>query len=89
MCFFTVICDLKHQLTDVELFASFGDDDACRDHITENSQIVNLDVELVNSSVEKVPQSIQTCTNFNDKLLYIFTSGTTGLPKAAVIKNSR
>jgi acyl-coenzyme A synthetase/AMP-(fatty) acid ligase len=27
--------------------------------------------------------------NFTDKLLYIFTSGTTGLPKAAVIKHSR
>ena len=46
-------------------------------------------MEIVNSSLEAVPQSVQTCTNFNDKLLYIFTSGTTGLPKAAVIKNSR
>ena len=27
--------------------------------------------------------------NFTDKLLYIFTSGTTGLPKAAVIKHSK
>jgi solute carrier family 27 fatty acid transporter 1/4 len=27
--------------------------------------------------------------NFNDKLYYIFTSGTTGLPKAAVIRNHR
>jgi len=27
--------------------------------------------------------------NFTDKLLYIFTSGTTGMPKAAVIKHSR
>ena len=26
---------------------------------------------------------------FNDKLYYIFTSGTTGLPKAAVIRNHR
>ncbi|CAG2120567.1 unnamed protein product [Medioppia subpectinata] len=27
--------------------------------------------------------------NFSDKLYYIFTSGTTGLPKAAVIRNHR
>lgn len=50
---------------------------------------VRLDLELVNSSIDSVPVSVQKCTNFNDKLLYIFTSGTTGLPKAAVIKNSR
>ena len=51
--------------------------------------LVNLDEELTNSPTNPVPTSVQTCSNFNDKLLYIFTSGTTGLPKAAVIKNSR
>ena len=53
------------------------------------SGVVELEKELANSSTEPVPMSVQTCSNFNDKLLYIFTSGTTGLPKAAVIKNSR
>ena len=50
---------------------------------------VVLENELVNSSTEDVPESIQKCTNFTDKLLYIYTSGTIGLPKAAVIKHSR
>lgn len=54
-----------------------------------SEKAVRLDLELVNSSIDPVPVSVQKCTNFNDKLLYIFTSGTTGLPKAAVIKNSR
>ena len=50
---------------------------------------INLDIEIINSSPEEIPESVQKCTNFNDKLLYIYTSGTTGLPKAAVIKHSR
>ena len=72
----------------MELFAS-GGGDSTKSLIQDDSSIVDLDMEIVNSSFEAVPQSVQTCTNFNDKLLYIFTSGTTGLPKAAVIKNSR
>jgi len=70
------------------LFAS-GGGDSTKSLVQDDSSVVDLDMEIVNSSVEAVPQSVQTCTNFNDKLLYIFTSGTTGLPKAAVIKNSR
>ena len=72
----------------MDLFAS-GGGDSTKSLIQDDSSIVDLDMEIVNSSFEAVPQSVQTCTNFNDKLLYIFTSGTTGLPKAAVIKNSR
>ena len=53
------------------------------------SRSVNLDLELINSSTEEVPESVQKLTNFGDKLLYIYTSGTTGMPKAAVIKHSR
>ena len=36
---------------------------------------VNLDKEIVNSNAEDVPESVQKCTNFGDKLLYIYTSG--------------
>ena len=53
------------------------------------SKAVNLDIELINSSTEDVPESVEKCTIFTDRLLYIYTSGTTGLPKAAVIKHSR
>jgi len=86
--YFEVVKELESSLSDVELFAS-GVDDSTKSLVQSNSSIVDLDIEIVNSSVETVPQSVQTCTNFNDKLLYIFTSGTTGLPKAAVIKHSR
>jgi len=83
-----IVKELESSLSDVELFAS-GGGDSTKLLVQDDSSIVDLDIEIVNSSVEAVPQSVQTCTNFNDKLLYIFTSGTTGLPKAAVIKNSR
>jgi len=88
--FLEVVKELEseRELSHVEIFAS-GGDAASKLQVQDDSQIIDLDVEIVNSSIEAVPQSVQTCTNFNDKLLYIFTSGTTGLPKAAVIKNSR
>ncbi len=90
-------------LTHVHLFTS-GPQSAS---MKSQKLVVQLDSEIVNSSADDVPLSISKCTNFNDKLLYIFTSGTTGktmilfsrstlkcyffsgLPKAAVIKNSR
>ena len=81
-----VVKELESSLSDVELFASGT---PSKSLVQDGSQIVDLDAEIVNSPEEPVPQSVQTCTNFNDKLLYIFTSGTTGLPKAAVIKHSR
>jgi acyl-coenzyme A synthetase/AMP-(fatty) acid ligase len=81
-----VVTELKGKLSHVELFLSSINSDT-PDLVKSNAS--DLDAELANSPVECVPRSVQTCTNFNDKLLYIFTSGTTGLPKAAVIKNSR
>jgi solute carrier family 27 fatty acid transporter 1/4 len=47
-----------------------------RTHIPAHS--VNLDHEVINSSGDEVPESLQKCTNFNDKLLYIYTSGLLG-----------
>src|SRR5882757_6335985 len=44
--------------------------------------------ELLNQSSIKDPITLSK-GNFTDKLYYIFTSGTTGLPKAAVIRNHR
>lgn len=41
---------------------------------------INMDALLSTSSVKHLPNS-QGC-NFGDKMLYIYTAGTTGLPKA-------
>ena len=76
--------NVVNDLPEVDLYASGPSQNSVK-----SNKAVPLDLELVNASIEPVPQSIQKCTNFNDKLLYIYTSGTTGLPKAAVIKNSR
>lgn len=48
---------------------------------------IDLDAELQKTSAG--PATPSSPINFSDKLLYIFTSGTTGLPKAAVVKHSR
>jgi len=82
--FHEAVQNVVNDLPEVDLYASGPSQNSVKSNKT-----VPLDLELVNASIEPVPQSIQKCTNFNDKLLYIYTSGTTGLPKAAVIKNSR
>jgi len=51
------------------------------------SNCINLDAALRDASSE--PLSGPPIGNYADKMLYIFTSGTTGLPKAAVIRHSR
>ena len=49
----------------------------------------NLSRHLLDSSEAPVPAGLQRSIKFRDTLMYIFTSGTTGLPKAAVVKHSR
>lgn len=53
------------------------------------SKLDDKDLAAILAEVPPTPPNIQDKGCFNDKLLYIFTSGTTGLPKAAVITNSR
>jgi len=48
---------------------------------------IDLDTEIQSISC-KTP-ALQPTTGFLDELFYVYTSGTTGMPKAAVIKNSR
>ena len=86
---FSGIEEIKSECADLRLYHSGPNKptNGHRSHIPSDS--VNLDLELINSSTEVVPESVQKCTNFNDKLLYLYTSGTTGMPKAAVIKHSR
>ena len=83
--FLETVQQVKDDMTHVKVFTSGHHSSS----LQRPSNLVNLDEELTNSPTNPVPPSVQTCSNFNDKLLYIFTSGTTGLPKAAVIKHSR
>ncbi|KAL5012006.1 hypothetical protein ScPMuIL_010557 [Solemya velum] len=53
---------------------------------TTDINCLMLDV-LLEKSPTFPPPSIQT--NFKDKLFFVFTSGTTGMPKAAVITHTR
>ena len=72
-----------NDIPDLELYVS-GSSQNLVNNSKNSNQAVQLDHELVNSSIEPVPQSLQKCTNFNDKLLYIYTSGTTGQYKCEI-----
>ncbi|KAH9258693.1 hypothetical protein BASA81_003195 [Batrachochytrium salamandrivorans] len=41
------------------------------------------------ASVGPVSKSLRAGTTYNDACMYIFTSGTTGLPKAAIVKHAK
>ncbi|XP_026669358.1 long-chain fatty acid transport protein 4 [Ceratina calcarata] len=56
---------------------------------SKTSRLNDKDLTAVLADVSSAPPVLQEKGCYNDKLLYIFTSGTTGLPKAAVITNSR
>ncbi|BES89461.1 AMP-Hypothetical protein enzyme [Nesidiocoris tenuis] len=52
-----------------------------------NGAVRNFDSLLQEASTE--PPLVEEPIMYTDKLLYIFTSGTTGLPKAAILPHSR
>ena len=49
---------------------------------------MDLTEDLENQEAEDLSTNISECKT-RDKLLYVYTSGTTGMPKAAVITNLR
>lgn len=77
-----VFLSIRDQLKELK---AFGFDYGIDGNIPADT--VNLDVCMKDASSE--PLSGPPIGNYTDKLLYIFTSGTTGLPKAAVIRHSR
>ncbi|XP_070844798.1 long-chain fatty acid transport protein 6 [Chaetodon trifascialis] len=52
---------------------------------SEHTQVNTLLDEFDAASDQPVPAVLRACTSLKAPILYIFTSGTTGLPKAAVI----
>lgn len=72
--------------TDPELkYYCFGDID---DHKVEKLIPSYPLHELISESNKNIPYNAHKC-GFNDKLFYLFTSGTTGYPKAAIIHHNR
>lgn len=55
----------------------------------KTSNLNDNDLVALMANVSSTPPLLQEKSSYNDQLVYIFTSGTTGLPKAAVITNSR
>ena len=47
------------------------------------------DLKVLMSDVKDEAPTVEEPPNFTDIMLYIFTSGTTGLPKAALLPHSR
>ena len=45
----------------------------------------NLDEECEKSSTAKEPEGITKSIHYMDPVLYMYTSGTTGMPKAVII----
>ncbi|RWS14998.1 fatty acid transporter-like protein, partial [Leptotrombidium deliense] len=49
-----------------------------------------VEVKPLKKMIDKASaESVNYKGNFSDRLFYLYTSGTTGLPKAAIIRNSR
>ncbi|KAG5321732.1 S27A4 protein, partial [Acromyrmex heyeri] len=76
------IRDIKDKIPDIELYqwSELADTSILEGAIDLNTKISNIDPE---------PLIILDYGNPRDKLIYVYTSGTTGMPKAAVINNLR
>lgn len=77
------IKEVRNDLGSIELYQF---------NVTDNGELldnaVDLQKVLPTSNIE-LPIEITKTIDTNDKLIYVFTSGTTGLPKAANITNIR
>jgi fatty-acyl-CoA synthase len=88
------ISDVKHVIVGQELAASYQD---VADLITKKPQVWSSggpaagseDLDAVISTLPGTPPDIADTVTCKDRVFYIFTSGTTGLPKAANISHTR
>ena len=90
------VVEPKHIVVEAQLFKSF---ESARAHITADAKIWlhgeagaddrRIDRAVAALSGEELPSSDRPALTIEDRALYIFTSGTTGLPKAANLNHYR
>jgi len=76
------VSEIKSSLPGGQLYFSTGDP-----YKPDVFQSINIDPLIASAS--NMPPPKDFTVTFNEKLFYIFTSGTTGLPKAAIVIHSR
>ena len=85
--FFVALTDIAPDLDPSVALFKLGESSS-----SSSSDLVRSDSLLSTDLLSTLPASrpeVEDRPGFDDPLMYIFTSGTTGLPKAATIKNSR
>src|SRR6516164_823506 len=90
------VVEPKHIVVEAQLLKSF---ESARSHITGDAKIWlhgeagaddrRIDRAVAALSGEELPSSDRPALTIEDRALYIFTSGTTGLPKAANLNHYR
>ncbi|XP_074601374.1 long-chain fatty acid transport protein 4-like [Brevipalpus obovatus] len=79
------IGDVKSSLSNANQIKYYQHGD---NNVSNKMDSINLTAALASNTETKAPD-YKKIVNFKDPLLYLFTSGTTGLPKAAIIKHCR
>ena len=77
--------ELEGPLHEDEMWVQVGGETSSAEHLPERSRVIDEDVEALPTAKPDVDHTPKA----SDLFCYIFTSGTTGLPKAAVISHAR
>ncbi len=78
--------DIKWILSDVKCISMFSEDNA--EEFIVDTAFILMNELIANKSTSSLPNSFQITYSPKDKIYIYFTSGTTGIPKAIIGKNS-